>query len=494
MPPSDDNHPISRRDLVRHAATGMAAAALGVERTGATPPARPPNIVFIVADDLGYADVACYGRPDIRTPNIDHLAAIGVRFLQAYANSAVCSATRVALITGRYQYRLRLGLEEPLAGNPNVGLDPSHPTLPSLLRKAGYRTTLVGKWHLGVLPKFGPLQSGYDHFWGFRGGAVDYYSHADPRNNADLWDQDVPIQRAGYLTELLGDRAVEVVNGYAKGRRPFLLSLHFSAPHWPWEAPGDTAESARIRTKRGGLFHLDGGSQATFRGMVEAMDHQIGRVLGALRAGGLADSTIVVFTSDNGGERFSDTWPFTGRKGELLEGGLRIPAIVSWPARLPRGRTTDQVAITMDWLPTLLAAAGTAPDPAFPPDGMSLLPIIAGRAPAVSRTLYWRYKARAQRAVRDGDLKFLKILNHTFLFDVVADPLERANLKERQKEDYHRLVRHWLEWNATMLPEVPGSYTGGFSGEDLADHYGASEPDSMPDIPTPADSADTTAH
>jgi arylsulfatase A-like enzyme len=491
--PSIETHPISRRELVRGAAAGVVALALGVERMSPAPPARPPNIVFILADDLGYADVACYGRPDVRTPNIDRLAADGVRFLQGYANSAVCSATRVALITGRYQYRLRLGLEEPLAGNPNLGLDPSHPTLPSLLKKAGYGTTLVGKWHLGVLPKFGPLQSGYDHFYGFRGGAVDYYSHASPAGKPDLWDGDVPIERSGYLTELLGDRAVEVVNGYAKARRPFLLSLHFSAPHWPWEAPGDSAESARIGKVPGGLFHLDGGSQATYRRMIEAMDQQIGRVLEALRAGGLTDNTIVIFTSDNGGERFSDTWPFTGRKTELLEGGLRIPAIISWPARLPRGRTSDQVAITMDWLPTLLAAAGAAPDPAYPSDGMNLLPILTGRAPTAPRTLYWRYKGQAQRAMRDGDLKFLKILDHTFLFDVVADPLERANLKERRKDDYRRLVRQWLAWNATMLPEVAGSFTHGFSGEDLADHYGAGESDSMPDIPTPADSADSTA-
>ena len=437
--------------------------------------------------------MACYGRRHVRTPNIDHLAATGVRFLQAYANSAVCSATRVALITGRYQYRLRLGLEEPLAGrNPEVGLDPGHPTLPSLLRQAGYSSTLVGKWHLGVLPKYGPLQSGYDHFYGFRSGAVDYYSHANPAGKADLWDDDVPIERAGYLTELLGDRAVEVVNRYARARRPFMLSLHFNAPHWPWEAPGDTAESARLRTIPGGLFHLDGGSQATYRRMVEAMDHQIGRVLKALQAGGLTGNTIVIFTSDNGGERFADTWPFTGRKTELLEGGLRIPTIVSWPARIPRGRTTDQVAITMDWVPTLLAAAGAAPHPAYPLDGMDLLPTLTQHAPLVPRTLYWRYKARAQRAMRDGDLKFLKILDHTFLFDVVADPLERANLKERRKDDYRRLVRQWLAWNATMLPEVGESTTGGFSGEELADHYGAGEPDSTPDRPAPADSAGGT--
>ena len=163
--------PITRRDLLRGAVTGMIALAAGVVTKEAQRSAKPPNVVFILADDLGYADVSCYGRPDLKTPHIDRIAAQGVRFLQGYANSAVCSATRTALITGRYQYRLRLGLEEPLAGNPDVGLPPEHPTLPSLLKKAGYSSTLIGKWHLGALPKFGPLKSGYDHFFGFRGGA-----------------------------------------------------------------------------------------------------------------------------------------------------------------------------------------------------------------------------------------------------------------------------------------------------------------------------------
>jgi arylsulfatase A-like enzyme len=479
--------PISRRDMLRRTATGMVTLALGTNGTDARPPAKPPNIVFILADDLGFADVACYGRPDLRTPNVDRLAAQGVRLLQAYANSAVCTATRVALVTGRYQYRLRVGLEEPLAGNTDVGLEPSHPTLPSLLRKAGYSSTLVGKWHLGTLPKFGPLQSGYDHFYGFRGGAVDYYSHANPAGKDDLWDEDVPVQQAGYLTELLGSRAVDVVNGYARSRQPFMLSLHFNAPHWPWEAPGDEAESERLRTERAGLFHLDGGSQRTYQRMIEAMDLQIGRVLRALSARGLIDDTIVIFTSDNGGERFADTWPFTGKKTELLEGGLRIPAVISWPARIPRGRTTDQVAISMDWVPTLLAAAGTAPDPAYPSDGVNLLPVLTRHAPPIPRKLYWRYKANAQRAMRDGDLKFLKIRDNTFLFDVVADPLERANLKHRRQDDYQRLEREWLDWNTTMLPEIKESFTHGFSGKDLADHYGADEPGSEPDIPIPSD-------
>jgi arylsulfatase A-like enzyme len=268
-----------------------------------------------------------------------------------------------------------------------------------------------------------------------------------------------------------------------------MLSLHFTAPHWPWEAPGDEAESERLRKIPGGLFDLDGGSQKTYQRMIEAMDHEVGRVMTALHARGLADNTIVIFTSDNGGERFADTWPFTGKKSELLEGGLRVPALISWPARLPRGRTTDQVAISMDWLPTLLAAAGTTPDPAYPTDGMNLLPILTRGGPPVPRKLYWRYKGNAQRAMRDGDLKFLKIRDHTFLFDVVADPLERANLKERRPEDYRRLVRQWLAWNATMLPEVEESFTHGFTGEELADHYGADAPGRERDVPGAADTA-----
>jgi arylsulfatase A-like enzyme len=470
---------MSRRTLLRGAALGSIALAVGVDKAFGQQVSGPPNIVFIMADDLGYADVSCYGRPDISTPNIDGLAAKGVRFLQAYANSAVCSATRTALITGRYQYRLPIGLEEPLAGR-DVGLPPDHPTLPSLLKKAGYGTTLVGKWHLGLLPKFGPLQSGYDHFYGFRGGAVDYYTHANKKD--DLWDDDVQVHQVGYLTDMLGSRAVDVVNGYAKSGRPFLISLHFNAPHWPWEAPGDQAESNRLRSASS-LFDFDGGTQKTYQRMIQEMDLQIGRVLEALNANGIAKNTIVIFTSDNGGERFADTWPFTGRKTELLEGGLRIPAIISWPASIPQGRTTDQVAVTMDWMPTLLAAAGLSSDPAFLPDGINLLPMLKQDAATVERKLFWRYKANAQRAARDGDYKYLKILDNTFLFNVVEDPMERANLKERHKDVYDRIMAEWHEWNATMLREIDESSTDNFTGGQLADHVGTPETSGKADNP-----------
>src|SRR2546430_9113251 len=295
-------HRVSRRAVLRGAAGALAASQLS-SAFGQTN--RPANIVFILADDLGFADVSCYGRPDLRTPNVDAIAADGVRFLQAYANSAVCTASRTALITGRYQDRLRIGLEEPLqANNSEIGLPPEHPTLPSLLKRAGYDTMLIGKWHLGTLPKFGPLKSGYDHFYGFRGGSVDYYAHQGTDHKDDLWDDDVPVHQVGYLTDLLGTRAVDAINSYAKSRRPFLISLHFNAPHWPWEAPGDQAESDRLRTRA--LVDFDGGTQKTYQRMIEQMDVQIGRVLQALEANGIANDTIVIFTSDNGGERFAD--------------------------------------------------------------------------------------------------------------------------------------------------------------------------------------------
>jgi len=429
-----------------------------------------------MADDLGYADLACYGRTDYQTPNIDSLATQGMKFSQAYANSAVCSATRTALITGRYQDRLKVGLEEPLAGpSQHIGLPPEHPTLPSLLKKVGYGTTLIGKWHLGWLPDYGPLKSGYDHFYGFRGGALDYFTHkpgVGPSVEDDLWDQDAKIHDVGYLTNLLGDHAVSSINEYARKQNPFFLSLHFNAPHWPWEGPDDEAESKRITSLR----DYDGGSQKTYAKMVMDMDTQVGRVLEAIKKASIAENTIVIFTSDNGGERFADTWPFTGKKSELLEGGLRIPAVIRWPRRIRPGRVTDQVAITMDWLPTLLEAAGTYQDPAYPSDGMSLIPALTEETAPVGRKLFWRFKSNGQRAVREGDMKWLMIRDNTFLFNVVDDPLERANLKDRQPELFRRLAEEFAAWNATMLPEDPKSYSERITGKTWADHYGA-DPD-----------------
>ncbi len=464
-----------RQALAATVATPLAFLASSKRALAAGP---PPNILFILADDFGYADLSCYGRPDYKTPNIDRLAAEGVRLLQAYANSAVCTASRVALITGRYQYRLAVGLQEPL-GNQYVGLPPGFPTLPRLLHQAGYGTTLLGKWHVGQLPDYGPLQAGYDHFWGFHGGGLDYFTHKSggaQSNTDDLWDDDVKIHQNGYLTDLLADQAVKSINGYVKQRKPFLISLHFNAPHWPWEGPNDEAAAQKLAN----LGSFDAGTIKTYANMVTEMDLQVGRVLKALDASGAARNTIVVFTSDNGGERFSDTWPFTGKKTELLEGGLRIPAIVRWPGHIKPRSTTNQVGMTMDWLPTFVAAAGGQTDPMFPPDGINLLPYVTQEAAPVARRVYWRYRANAQQAVRDGDMKYLKINDNTFLFNVVEDPLERANLKEHRPDVYKRLVADYQEWEANMLPLDPSASTYSFHPNQLADHY---SPQTLPQAP-----------
>lgn len=462
--------PLSRRTLLASSAM-LGLLAWEPARSAVTRSGKKPNIVFIMADDLGYADVSCYGRREYSTPAIDSLAADGMRFTSAYANSSVCSPTRTALMTGRYQARLRVGLEEPL-NSPKFGLPPEHPTLPSLLRKAGYRTALIGKWHLGDLPEYDPQKSGYDHFWGLRSGGVDYFTYKNTHGERDLWDDETPIDRTGYLTDLMGDRAVEMIEGFARQSVPFFLSLHFTAPHWPWEGPEDKAESDRLAAtgKPNAIMHYDGGTMATYAKMVTRMDYQIGRVLAALKAAGMDEDTIVIFTSDNGGERFSDTWPFSGRKTELLEGGIRVPAIVRWPARVAAGSTSDQAIITMDWLPTLLSAAGGRPDPRFPSDGMDLTDFLTG-APSRPRTLFWRYKMYDQQACREGDYKYLSMNGHAFLFNVVKDPLERANLKTRQPEKFAELKAKYDAWSAMMLPLTADVRSGVVKSATNADRY-----------------------
>ena len=303
-----------------------------------------------------------------------------------------------------------------------------------------------------------------------RGGGVDYFTHKGGIGEdvpVDLWEDGERINPKGYMTDILGDRAVKAVGDYAKAKKPFFMSLHFTAPHWPWEGPGDEAVSKTLES----IYHLDGGSPKTFAAMVQRLDFQIGRILKTLETCGIAKNTLVIFTSDNGGERFSDTWPHTGKKTEILEGGIKIPAIVRWPGHIAPGSVTTQAAISMDWAPTLWEIAGIRPPSAFAPDGMSLAPILTGKSLPVSRKLFWRYKNNGQRAMRDGDMKWLKIGDNTFLFNVIEDPLERANLKRKKPEVYKRMMEEYAAWEATMLPEDPKSGSAGFSAEQLADHF-----------------------
>jgi arylsulfatase A-like enzyme len=408
-----------------------------------------PNFVFILADDLGYADLGCYGGRYGCSPVLDRMASEGLRFTQGYANSSVCSPTRFALMTGRWQHRLRGGADEPIAsrsrGDPQLGLPPAHPTLPSLLARAGYATALVGKWHLGWPPHFGPLKSGYQEFFGALSGGLDYFTHRDSTGAHDLWEGERECPTAGYLTDLLSARAAEYIR---RAKTPFLLSLHYTAPHWPWETRDDEAESRRLEK----IFHTDGGSVRTYATMIRHMDEGIGRVLEALRSSGADENTLVVFTSDNGGERYSDTWPLLGKKMDLLEGGIRVPYIVRWPARVKAGGVTPQLAITMDWVATFLEAAGAAADPGHPLDGISLLPVLEGRT--IERELFWRMKFRAQKAMRAGDWKWLSIEGHEYLFNLARDERERANLAKRDPQRMAELKRRYEAWEAS-LPPIP---------------------------------------
>jgi arylsulfatase A-like enzyme len=415
---------------------------------------RPPNFVFVLADDLGYADLGCTGAREAVSPALDRIAAEGLLFTHGYANSPVCSPTRFALITGRYQYRLRGAAEEPLArrarGSTTLGLPPAHPTLPSLLRDAGYTTALVGKWHLGYAPHFGPLKSGYQSFFGPMSGGVDYFSHHDMSGQHDLWEGEAPCRRDGeYLTDLISERAAAFI-AQQPAQRPFLLSVHYTAPHWPWETRDDAAESARIA---GRIGHLDGGSIATYRRMIRQMDEGIARIDAALHARGLADDTLFVFTSDNGGERFSDNWPFVGQKMDLMEGGIRVPLLARWPARFGAAQTATPV-LTMDWAPTMLAAAGVAPDPAYAPDGIDLAPLFDEPGWQPARDLHWRMLHRQQRALRSGAWKYLRVDGHEYLFDLARDERERANLGPREPARLAELRARWESWAATM-PGIP---------------------------------------
>ena len=408
-----------------------------------------PNILFILADDLGWGDLSCYGRPDYKTPVLDDLAARGTRFTQAYANSSTCSPTRVALITGRYQNRLPVGLYDPLPAGAPVGLPAEHPTLPSLLRAAGYRTALVGKWHLGWPPAFGPLKSGYDEFFGHLGGAMTYFTHrGGPYVGAPggpaLYEGDARVERDGYTTDLFAERAIDIVG--RRDPKPFFLSLHFNAPHWPWEGPNDKAQAESLRE----MAHYEGGSPRIYAAMVQSMDAAIGRVLAAVATAGRTNDTVGVFTSDNGGERYSYHWPLRGEKGYLWEGGIRVPTIVAWPGVIAAGRITNQVAMSMDWLPTLLASAGATPDSAYPSDGENLMPILQARAPERERTVFWRTQDMA--AARKGDWKYVRAGTQESLGNLREDETENANFRLKHPATFEQLKQAYEAWDKQMLP------------------------------------------
>jgi arylsulfatase A-like enzyme len=442
---------VTRREFIETTVATTALASGRLDGAGR----RRPNVLFILADDLGYGDLSCYGRPDYQTPALDNLARQGVRFTSNYAAAPVCTPTRCAYITGRYPQRLPVGLAEPLTANSprDLGLPPNHPTIASLLKANGYETSLMGKWHLGWKPEFGPNRHGFDEFFGVLSGAVDYFTHraadapggAAAGGAADLWQDLTPIERVGYLTDLLSDKAVEII--LRRRSKPFFLSLQYTAPHSPWEGPEDEAIG---HTDHGAGPMTNGGSLKIFSTMMKRMDLGIGRVLKALDRANLARDTLVVFTSDNGGERYSFNWPFSFAKGYLNEGGLRVPAIVRWPGVIPAGRITDQAAITMDWTATILGVTETPADAALPLDGENLMPICTGQRQPYDRSLYWR--VTGLNAARVGNWKYLNNESGEYLFDLATDPGEKSDLKSKERERLERIRQQYQEWAAKMLP------------------------------------------
>ena len=424
-----------------------------------------PNIVLIMTDDLGWADVSSYGATDLQTPNIDSLARDGIRLSDFYSNGVLCSPTRAALISGRYQqrYGIETALPHRAAPNSDRGLPASAGSMPGLVKAAGYATALIGKWHLGYLPQFSPDAHGFEYFFGLKSGFHDYYRHTDGGGNPDLFENDAAVDMPGYTTDLITERAVKFIEQNAG--RSFFIDVSYNAPHWPYQVPGHA--SVARDNGRHLMAHDDPTStRADYVAMVEQVDRGVGEILSTLDRLQLNQNTIVIFTNDNGGEWLSDNGPLFNRKWTVWEGGIRVPALIRWPGRIPAGKVSDQVGMTMDLTASILAATGARVPPEARHDGMNLLPIWEGKAPEVDRTLFWRTNAggRTQKAVRSGDWKLVVDGTHTFVFNVRGDVGERVDLASR-RQDIARKLRSLLnEWERDVDAEAKSQPPKGPSG------------------------------
>ena len=413
-----------------------------------------PNIVLIMTDDMGWSDLTSYGAPDIRTPNIDSLGRDGVRLTDFYSNGVLCSPTRAGLISGRYQQRY--GLEIPLPNAATAaerGLTANSMTLPHLMKNAGYATALVGKWHLGYLPTQSPNAHGFDYFFGLKSGYHDYYTHNAGDGKPDLWENDQPIIEEGYMTDLITARALGFIDRNAG--TPFFIDVAYNAPHWPYQPPHMPSEAP------GNARHMmphdaNTSTRADYVAMVEHMDAGVGQILERLESLGLAANTIVIFTNDNGGEWLANNGPLFNRKTTVWEGGIRVPALIRWPGRIPAGTVSDQVGMTMDLTASILAVAGAEVPAEAKLDGINLLPILEGRAPQVERTLFWRGipGGQVQRAVRSGDWKLVMDGGREFIYDIRRDISERNDLAKYRQDIALRLRPLLAAWEAEVDAEA----------------------------------------
>lgn len=416
-----------------------------------------PNVVLVMTDDLGWADIGSYGAPDIKTPHIDSLARDGIKLTDFYANGVLCTPTRAGFISGRYQQRYDLERALPFDGaeGSERGLPATGRTLPRLLKDSGYTTALVGKWHLGYRPEFSPNVHGFDYFFGLKSGYHDYYAHT-AGSKADLWENDRAIEVTGYTTDLITERAIGFIEKHAG--RPFFVDVAYNAPHWPYQVP-DRPSIAPRNGRHVMPSDEETSTRADYVAMVERVDRGVGELLRTLDRLGLSNNTIVIFTNDNGGEWLSNNAPLFNRKWTVWEGGIRVPALIRWPGRIPAGKVSDQVGITMDLTASILAVTGTAVPADAGLEGMNLFPILEGRTPETERTLFWRTSVggRMQRAVRQGDWKLVLDGNHTFVFNLRTDIGERHDLASR-RQDLAQKLRPLLDaWERDVDAEAKGS-------------------------------------
>jgi arylsulfatase A-like enzyme len=415
-------------------------------------PSRP-NVILIVTDDVGYGDIGSYGAPDIKTPNIDSLAKNGTRLTDFYA-APNCSPTRAMLISGRYQQRYRI--ENPL-GAPRTameqGLLATGRTLPQLLKNNGYRTGLVGKWHLGYKPEFSPNAHGFDYFFGFKSGLIDYYQHTDSNGEHDLFENGDPTHVSGYSTDLFTERSVQFIEQNAG--QPFFLEITYNAAHWPFQVPDHPSvapNNARFVQPQDEPTSI----RKDYAAIVERADQGIGRILATIDRLGLARNTLVIYTQDNGGEWLSRNAPLFHRKSTVWEGGIRVPAIFRWPGRIPAGKTSSQVGIMMDMTATILAVTGSPVPAEAKLEGINLFPLLQDGARRTERTLFWRVTgpARRQRAVRQGDWKLLLDGGNPMLYNLANDVGERNDLANQRQDIVRKLFPLIGQWEADVDAEA----------------------------------------
>jgi arylsulfatase A-like enzyme len=421
----------------------------------ATQAAERPNVVIILADDLGYADVGFTGGTEIPTPNIDRLAAGGVRFTQGYVSHPFCSPTRAGLLTGRYQQRF--GHEHNPRYDPNddkSGLPTSERTLADVLSRAGYPTGAVGKWHLGATARFHPNARGFAEYFGFIGGSHNYFSGlpGSGQYTIPLSRNGQPVDEPEYLTEAFAREAVAFILRHRGG--PFFLYLAFNAPHGPFQAPP--------RKYLDRFPALPEGQRRTYAAMVSALDDGVGRVLAALRETNLETRTLVFFLSDNGGRReavVSSNGTLRGYKEEVFEGGIRVPFVASWPDTLAAG-VYERPVIALDLWATTVSVAGATPPADRTIDGVDLLPYVLGRQKgSPHERLFWRTGGGLTYAIRHGDWKLVKEKGseRPMLFDLARDPGETRDLAAHRPDLLQRLRRAYEAWNAEL---VPPAFTG----------------------------------